>query len=120
MSNEERNYEENSAPAKTIESSADIETYTKFDDMGLQDLLLRGIYAYGFEKPSAIQQKVNKKEEMEQAELFGLTFSPRRLLFLWLAAAMSSHRPSREPERLDASPLERSSRSTPRTALARL
>lgn len=30
---------------------------TSFDDMGLQDELLRGIYAYGFEKPSAIQQR---------------------------------------------------------------
>jgi len=30
---------------------------TSFDDMGLADDLLRGIYAYGFEKPSAIQQR---------------------------------------------------------------
>lgn len=28
-----------------------------FDDMNLNDDLLRGIYAYGFEKPSAIQQR---------------------------------------------------------------
>jgi translation initiation factor 4A len=27
-----------------------------FDDMNLNEKLLRGIYAYGFEKPSAIQQ----------------------------------------------------------------
>jgi translation initiation factor 4A len=30
---------------------------TSFDDMNLKDLLLRGIYAYGFEKPSKIQQR---------------------------------------------------------------
>jgi translation initiation factor 4A len=30
---------------------------SSFDDMGLRDDLLRGIYAYGFEKPSAIQQR---------------------------------------------------------------
>jgi translation initiation factor 4A len=30
---------------------------TSFDDMDLRDKLLRGIYAYGFEKPSAIQQR---------------------------------------------------------------
>jgi len=29
----------------------------KFDDMNLKEALLRGIYAYGFERPSAIQQK---------------------------------------------------------------
>lgn len=28
-----------------------------FDDMHLKEELLRGIYAYGFEKPSAIQQR---------------------------------------------------------------
>ena len=30
---------------------------TSFDDMGLKEELLRGIYGYGFEKPSAIQQR---------------------------------------------------------------
>lgn len=33
------------------------EVVTSFDDMGLKEELLRGIYAYGFEKPSAIQQR---------------------------------------------------------------
>ena len=31
------------------------EVCESFDDMGLHENLLRGIYAYGFEKPSAIQ-----------------------------------------------------------------
>ena len=31
-----------------------------FDDMGLKEDLLRGIYSYGFEKPSAIQQRAIK------------------------------------------------------------
>lgn len=31
-----------------------------FDDMELKEKLLRGIYAYGFEKPSAIQQRAIK------------------------------------------------------------
>ncbi|KAL6629820.1 hypothetical protein ACP70R_029585 [Stipagrostis hirtigluma subsp. patula] len=34
------------------------EVCESFDDMGLQKSLLRCIYAYGFEKPSAIQQRV--------------------------------------------------------------
>ncbi|CAL5442829.1 unnamed protein product [Camellia sinensis] len=33
------------------------EVYDSFDSMGLQENLLRGIYACGFEKPSAIQQR---------------------------------------------------------------
>ena len=43
-----------SAPAS---ASKDIKEFTSFDDMGLNDSLLRGVYAYGFEKPSPIQQK---------------------------------------------------------------
>lgn len=33
------------------------EVITSFDNMNLKEDLLRGIYAYGFEKPSAIQQR---------------------------------------------------------------
>jgi translation initiation factor 4A len=40
-----------------IKTSADVVVYESFDAMGLRDELLRGIYAYGFEKPSAIQQR---------------------------------------------------------------
>lgn len=36
-------------------SSNEFPPCSSFDDMGLSDNLLRGIYAYGFEKPSAIQ-----------------------------------------------------------------
>jgi len=31
--------------------------YMKFDDMGLPESILRGIYSYGFEEPSVIQQQ---------------------------------------------------------------
>lgn len=33
------------------------EKIDNFDNMGLREELLRGIYSYGFEKPSTIQQK---------------------------------------------------------------
>jgi translation initiation factor 4A len=33
------------------------ETFTSFDDMNLKPSILKGIYSYGFEKPSGIQQK---------------------------------------------------------------
>ena len=33
------------------------EVVESFDHMNLRENLLRGIYAYGFEKPSAIQQR---------------------------------------------------------------
>ena len=40
-----------------FETTADIHVISTFDSMGLKEDLLRGIYAYGFEKPSAIQQR---------------------------------------------------------------
>merc|ERR1712142_1258161 len=43
-------------PDGLIESNWD-EVCENFDDMNLREELLRGIYAYGFEKPSAIQQR---------------------------------------------------------------
>uniref|UniRef100_A0A8C4QH42 RNA helicase n=1 Tax=Eptatretus burgeri TaxID=7764 RepID=A0A8C4QH42_EPTBU len=43
-------------PDGIIESNWN-EIVDNFDDMNLKESLLRGIYAYGFEKPSAIQQR---------------------------------------------------------------
>lgn len=40
-----------------FETSEDVEVVPTFNSMGLREELLRGIYAYGFEKPSAIQQR---------------------------------------------------------------
>jgi translation initiation factor 4A len=44
------------APEGVIESNWD-KISESFDEMNLREDLLRGIYAYGFEKPSAIQQR---------------------------------------------------------------
>lgn len=43
-------------PGGDIETNWD-QVCENFDDMNLNEKLLRGIYAYGFEKPSAIQQR---------------------------------------------------------------
>jgi len=46
----------------TVENNnkASIEVYSSFRDMDLKEDLIRGIFAYGFEKPSAIQQRAIK------------------------------------------------------------
>ena len=41
----------------SYETSAGVKVVSSFDDMGLKEELVRGIYAYNFEKPSAIQQR---------------------------------------------------------------
>ena len=40
-----------------INTSEQIEIVTSFDQFGIPEQLLRGIYAYGFDKPSAVQQR---------------------------------------------------------------
>lgn len=56
---------ETSDNQQVLESDSGVETnwdevVNSFDDMDLKEDLLRGIYAYGFEKPSAIQQRAVK------------------------------------------------------------
>lgn len=40
-----------------FETTKDVQVVSGFSDMNLKEDLLRGIYSYGFEKPSAIQQR---------------------------------------------------------------
>lgn len=40
-----------------FETSKEVDVMSSFETMGLREDLLRGIYSYGFEKPSAIQQR---------------------------------------------------------------
>ncbi|XP_022649066.1 eukaryotic initiation factor 4A-III [Varroa jacobsoni] len=56
-----------------FETSDGVEVINSFDAMGLREDLLRGIYAYGFEKPSAIQQRsiapiVSKRDVIAQSQ----------------------------------------------------
>ena len=40
-----------------VSASERLAVIESFEEMGLKEDLLRGIFAYGFEKPSAIQQR---------------------------------------------------------------
>jgi ATP-dependent RNA helicase len=40
-----------------IESSEKLELVESFDALNLNEQLLRGLYAYGFNKPSAVQKR---------------------------------------------------------------
>lgn len=41
----------------SFETSKGVKVVNTFEGMGIRDALLRGVYAFGFEKPSAIQQR---------------------------------------------------------------
>lgn len=43
--------------AGTLEAPADVRAFETFDEMELKEELLRGIYGYGYERPSQIQQR---------------------------------------------------------------
>ncbi|OQS07627.1 eukaryotic initiation factor 4A-III [Thraustotheca clavata] len=64
MGREERSrrQEDNLIEGKSLEFSttSGLDVVPTFEAMGLKEDLLRGIYAYGFEKPSAIQQRAIK------------------------------------------------------------
>lgn len=52
---------------------SNIQRIDSFEEMGLREKLLRGIYSYGFERPSAIQQKgivpiIKRQDVIEQAQ----------------------------------------------------
>jgi len=56
-----------------FETSKGVKVINTFDAMGLKEDLLRGLYAYGFEKPSAIQQRavvpiLSKRDVIAQAQ----------------------------------------------------
>lgn len=57
----------------TITESADVKEIPEFDQMNLPENLMRGIFAYGFQKPSQIQKKaimpmVNGNDLLAQAQ----------------------------------------------------
>ncbi|WVZ18145.1 hypothetical protein V8G54_005467 [Vigna mungo] len=47
----------NAAEDLDFETTEGVKAIASFEEMGIKDDLLRGIYQYGFEKPSAIQQR---------------------------------------------------------------
>merc|ERR1712178_622331 len=63
--------QENNNP--NLEFNQNVQAYEDFESMQLKSSLLRGIYGYGFEKPSVIQQKaivpcLNKNDVIAQAQ----------------------------------------------------
>lgn len=46
-----------SSESVTVTGAEEYPVFESFDDYDLNENLLRGIYSYGFEKPSAIQQR---------------------------------------------------------------
>lgn len=61
-----------------FETSEEVDVTPTFDTMGLREDLLRSIYAYGFEKPSAIQQRAIKLIFKGRDVIARLSLAPAR------------------------------------------
>ncbi|KAF1819444.1 uncharacterized protein K489DRAFT_383665 [Dissoconium aciculare CBS 342.82] len=82
--------------------------------MNLKSELLRGIYAYGFERPSAIQQRAIMPVIKGKLPLFSAAgFEWITAMLTTVQATMSSLRPSLVPARPLPSPSPPFRRSTP-------
>ena len=60
---------ENDVEAEDISGTKDLAVLPSFEAMGLKEDLLRGVYGYGFERPSAIQQRAIKPISYEHLHL---------------------------------------------------
>ena len=64
------------------------EAIETFDGMGLPEELLRGIYSYGFEKPSAIQQRAIKPTMLGRDLIAQAQSGTVRRTILWLVGCV--------------------------------
>jgi len=63
----------NEISEEIVDNSSELTVYKDFDSMGLNEDLLRGIYGYGYETPSSIQQRaikpmIDKKDIVAQSQ----------------------------------------------------
>jgi ATP-dependent RNA helicase len=87
-----------------IETTKNVKVIKSFEEFGLQDELLRGIFAYGFERPSAIQQRavlpiIKGRDIIAQAQS-----GTGKTATFCIGALQTVNKNSREPQVLILSP----------------
>ncbi|KAL8140007.1 hypothetical protein V2J09_006028 [Rumex salicifolius] len=101
-----------------FETSEGVETVKTFEKMGINVDLLRRIYAYGFEKPSAIQQRaimpiIKGRDVIAQAQS-----GTGKTSMIALTVCQMVDTPNREVQALILSPTRELATQTQRTILA--
>ncbi|KAF5375274.1 hypothetical protein D9758_000081 [Tetrapyrgos nigripes] len=99
---------QNADDVTTIQSNWD-QVIDNFDDMNLDPRILRGIYAYGFERPSAIQQRaiipvVNGSDVIAQAQSGTGKTATFSVGILQRLATLGSDSPSKSPQAIILAP----------------
>ncbi|KAK3041197.1 hypothetical protein RJ639_028457, partial [Escallonia herrerae] len=101
-----------------FETSKGVQPVMTFDDMGIKDDLLRGIYEYGFERPSAIQQRavvpiLHQRDVIAQAQS-----GTGKTSMIALAVCQMVETSSREVQALILSPTRELGAQTEKVILA--
>jgi len=101
-----------------FETSADVKVVKAFDRMRIRDELLKGIYSFGFEKPSAIQQRAlipvfKGRDTIAQAQS-----GTGKSAMICIASLQALELASREPQVLILSPTREIAEQTQKNCLA--
>ena len=102
----------------TFDTSKGVKVVSTFDSMGIREDLLRGLYSYGFEKPSAIQQRAivpitSGRDVIAQAQS-----GTGKTSMISLALCQMLDTNTREIQALVLSPTRELATQTEKTALA--
>ena len=102
----------------TLDTSKGVKVVSTFDSMGIREDLLRGLYSYGFEKPSAIQQRAivpitSGRDVIAQAQS-----GTGKTSMISLALCQMLDTNTREIQALVLSPTRELATQTEKTALA--
>ena len=102
----------------TFDTSKGVKVVSTFDGMGIREDLLRGLYSYGFEKPSAIQQRAivpitSGRDVIAQAQS-----GTGKTSMISLALCQMLDTNTREVQALVLSPTRELATQTEKTALA--
>ena len=100
------------------ETSEDIKVIQNFEELGLRSELLKGIYAYGFEKPSAVQQRAIMPILQGRDEIVQSQSGTGKTCVFCVGALQSINLSLREPQALILSPTRELAEQNQRVCLA--
>ncbi|CAI5986199.1 unnamed protein product [Closterium sp. NIES-64] len=101
-----------------FETSKGVQVLSSFEQMGIREDLLRGIYAFGFEKPSAIQQRAIKPIIAGRDVIAQAQSGTGKTSMIGLAVCQVVDTSSRETQALILSPTRELAVQTEKTVLA--
>eukprot|EP00936_MAST-01D_sp_MAST-1D-sp1_P002539 g2539.t1 len=99
-------------------TTGEINVCATFDKMGLREDLLRGIYAYGFEKPSAIQQRAIKPAIQGRDLIAQSQSGTGKTAVFCISVLQTLELSSNEPQALVLSPTRELAEQTQKVCLA--